>query len=106
MAFELPNMIERPSSPTLGELAEDLQAKIDLYWTSKELPLDSYTLAAVSEPAHHTSRSLLDPIAAVEISPAYPDYMVVGTYALLKAGEPGASVGQVRTGSISVVPVA
>jgi diphthine methyl ester acylhydrolase len=106
MAFELPNMIERPSSPTLGELAEDLQAKIDLYRASKELPPDSHTLAAVSEPTQHTSRSLSDPIAAVEISPAYPDYMVVGTYALLKVGEQGASVSQVRTGSISIVPVA
>jgi diphthine methyl ester acylhydrolase len=109
MAFELPNMIERPSSPTLGELAEDLQAKIGLYRTSKELSPElspkSHTLAAVSEPAQHTSRTLLGPIAAVEISPAYPDYMVVGTYALLKAGEQGVSVGQVRTGSISVVPV-
>lgn len=106
MAFELPSMIEPPSSPTLGELAEDLQAKIDLYRTSKELSPECHTLAAVSEPAQHTSRTLLDPIAAVEISPAYPDYMVVGTYALLKAGEQGVSVGQVRTGSISVVPVA
>jgi diphthamide biosynthesis protein 7 len=106
MAFELPNMIERPSSPTLGELAEDLQAKIDLCRTSKELSPESHTLAAVSEPAQHTSRTLLGPIAAVEISPSYPDYMVVGTYSLLKAGEQGVSVGQVRTGSISVVPVA
>ena len=106
MAFELPSMIEPPSSPTLGELAEDLQAKIDLYRTSKELSPECHTLAAVSEPAQHTSRTLLDPIAAVEISPAYPDYMVVGTYALLKVGEQGVSVGQVRTGSISVVPVA
>jgi diphthine methyl ester acylhydrolase len=106
MAFELPSMIEPPSSPTLGELAEDLQAKIDLYRTSKELSPECHTIAAVSEPAQHTSRTLLDPIAAVEISPAYPDYMVVGTYALLKAGEQGVSVGQVRTGSISVVPVA
>ena len=106
MAFKLSNMIECPSSPTIGELAEDLQAKIDLYRTSKELSPDSHALAAISEPAQHTSRSLLDPIAAVEITPAYPDYMVVGTYALLKAGEQGASVGQVRTGSISIVPVA
>jgi diphthamide biosynthesis protein 7 len=106
MALELPKMIERPSSPTLGELAEDLQAKIDLYRTSKELSPESHTLVAVSDPAQYTSRTLLGPIAAVEISPAYPDYMVVGTYALLKAGEQGASVGQVRTGSISVVPVA
>jgi diphthine methyl ester acylhydrolase len=106
MAFELPSMIEPPSSPTLGELAEDLQAKIDLYRTSKELSPECHPIATVSEPAQHTSRTLLDPIAAVEISPAYPDYMVVGTYALLKVGEQGVSVGQVRTGSISVVPVA
>jgi diphthamide biosynthesis protein 7 len=106
MAFELPDMIECPSSPTLGELTEDVQAKIDLYRTSKKLSPNSHALAAVSEPAQHTSRILLDPIAAVKISPAYPDYMVVGTYALLKADEQGASVGQVRTGSISIVPVA
>jgi diphthamide biosynthesis protein 7 len=106
MAFELPSTIERPSSPTLGDLVKDLQAKVDLYRTSQEPSPDSHPLATVSEPGQHTSRTLSDPIAAVEISPAYPDYMVVGTYALLKAGEQGATVDQVRTGSISIVSVA
>jgi diphthine methyl ester acylhydrolase len=63
-------------------------------------------MTAVHEPAHYTARTLSDPIAAVEICPAHQDYMIIGTYALLKADEKGVSAGQVRTGSISVVPLA
>ena len=106
MAFELANVRERPSSPSLRELTEGVQKKIDLYRSSKDDSSHSPTMAAVPEPPHYTSRDLSDPIAAVEICPAYPDYMIVGTYALLKRGEPEASVGQIRNGSISVVPLA
>jgi diphthamide biosynthesis protein 7 len=103
MPFELP---KRPSSPSLRDLSEELQKKIDQYRSSRDDSPRSPSIAAVREPAHYTSRTLSDPIAAVEICPAFPDYMIVGTYALLKADEQGVSASQVRTGSISVVPLA
>jgi diphthamide biosynthesis protein 7 len=107
MAFELPKLRERrSSSPSLRELSEEVQKKIDLYRSSKDDSPRSPIIAAVPEPANYTSRTLSDPIAAVEICPAYPDYMIIGTYALLKSDEPAVSVGQVRNGSVSVVPVA
>src|SRR3954468_20107477 len=62
-------------------------------------------MAAVLEPAIFTSRTLREPIAAVEICPNDPEYTIVGTYALLKPDQEGVSDSQVRTGSISVVPL-
>jgi diphthine methyl ester acylhydrolase len=106
MAFELPKLPERPSLPSLRELSEEVQKKIDLYRSSKDNSPRSPTTATVPEPAHYTTRTLLDPIAAVEICPAYPEYMIIGTYALLKPDEQGVLAGQVRTGSISVVSLA
>ena len=106
MAFELPKFTERSSSPTLRELTEAVQRKIDLYRPANEDCPRSPTMAAVPEPAHYTSRTLSEPVAAVEVCPAHPDYMVIGTYALLKSDEPEASIGQIRTGSISVLPLA
>lgn len=109
MSFEVPKLLgpsEPPSSPSLRQLNEEVQKKVDQYRSSKPDPARSPTLAAVPEPAEYTSRTLADPIAAVEICPANPDYMIVGTYALLKPDDQGVSASQVRTGSISVVPLA
>ena len=103
---ELPSSSEAPSSLSLRELSDKVQAKVNQYRSSKADSPRSPTLAAISEPARYTSRALTGPIAAVEICPAHPDYMIVGTYALLKPDQPGVSASQVRTGSISVVPLA
>ena len=106
MTFGLPNLQKRSSSPSLQELTEAVQKKIELYRSSKTSSLCRPTMATVPEPAIFTSRTLADPIAAIEICPAYPEYMIVGTYALLKHDEEGASKSQVRKGSIYVVPLA
>jgi diphthamide biosynthesis protein 7 len=108
MSFELPKLpsiSEPPSSPSLRKLSDEVQKKIDQYRSSKEDSPRSPTLATVPEPAEYTFRTLADPIAAVEICFANPDYMIVGTYALLKPDGQRVSASQVRTGSISVVPL-
>ena len=95
---------ERPASPTIRELTDNLQMQLDLYKSSKGPP-HSPTLATVPEPEDFTSRTAAAPVAAVAISPACPDYMVVGTYALLRPDEPETSIGQIRNGSVYVLPV-
>jgi len=57
------------------------------------------------EPSQHTSRQTSQDIAAVEICPAYPDYMVVGTYTLVKDDDDKDYASQVRKGTLLVMPV-
>ena len=59
----------------------------------------------MAEPSSYTSRTLAEPIAAVAVCPEYPEYIVIGTYNLLKPDEGGAGPTQIRTGSIKVLPV-
>lgn len=100
-------MVERPASPTLGELAENLQKALDLHRSTYDSPAShSLSLVAETEPANFTSRIFGEPIACVAISPDSPEYMLIGTYALLKKDEVGESRNQVRTGSVSVLPLA
>ena len=106
MALELPLCTQRPSSPSLRELSEDVQKKIDLHRSSKYDSVRPRTMVVVPEPAIFTSRTLKDPIAAIEICPTYPDYAVIGTYALRKPDDLRDSAGQVRNGSVIVVPLA
>ncbi len=104
MSSEFSFETERPASPTMRELADNVQKQLDFYKSSKSPPRSS-TIATAPEPADFISRTAAGPVAAVAISPAYPDYMTIGTYALLKPDEPEASVGQIRNGSIYVLPV-
>jgi hypothetical protein len=57
------------------------------------------------EPLQHTSRQTSQDIAAVEICPAYPEYMVVGTYTLVKEDDDKDHASQVRKGTLLVMPV-
>ena len=59
----------------------------------------------MAEPSSYTSRTLAEPIAAVAVCPEYPEYMVVGTYSLLKPDEEGPKPTQIRTGSVIVLPL-
>ena len=102
MAINLTKSSDRSSSPSLQELADNLQRAIDLHRSNTDASRRSSTSVMVPEPANFTSRTQAGPIAALAISPAHPEYMIVGTYALLKPNETSVSPGQVRTGSISV----
>lgn len=45
-------------------------------------------------------------VDAIEICPAHPEYMVIGTYSLLKTNDPRDYEGQTRRGTIQVMEVA
>lgn len=57
------------------------------------------------EPQKYTSRDAPEEIDTIEICPAYPDYMVVGTYSLVKKDDPKDYEHQFRKGMLIVMPV-
>lgn len=58
------------------------------------------------QPTEWTAREIQQDIAAVEICPAHPKYMVIGTYTLVKKDDQKDYPSQVRKGEILVIPVA
>jgi len=57
------------------------------------------------EPEEFSSRTAPQEVDTVEICPVYPDFMVYGTYALIKEDEHRPHEAQVRKGLIQVLPV-
>ena len=54
---------------------------------------------------NYTARTAPGDVDTIEICPAYPDFMIFGTYNLVKPGEPRDYPSQVRKGLIEVIPV-
>ena len=57
-----------------------------------------------TEITEYTARTAVEDVDCIEICPQYPDYMIYGTYSLVSAKE-REYVGQIRTGTIHVLPV-
>lgn len=58
-----------------------------------------------SEPEDYVSRTASQEIDTVEISPQHPEYMVIGTYSLVKTSEPRDYEAQTRKGTLQILPV-
>lgn len=58
-----------------------------------------------TNPEDYTTRSLDQEIDAVAICPAHNDYMIIGTYSLIKKDDPTEYAGQSRRGSLRVMTV-
>ncbi|EXJ59616.1 hypothetical protein A1O7_03762 [Cladophialophora yegresii CBS 114405] len=59
----------------------------------------------VASISQYTTRTLDQEIDTVAICPVHPDYMIVGTYSLVKKDAPTSYVGQTRQGSLRVMTV-
>ena len=57
-----------------------------------------------TEITDYTARTAVEDVDCIEICPQYPDYMIYGTYSLVSAKE-REYIGQIRTGTIHVLPV-
>ena len=100
--LQLPN---HPETKTLDELCGEVQQNNECICATT--PNQSSTMAEVPEPTSFTTRSTLpENICSIAICPAYPKFMIVGTYSLADARDPDRPSGQVRGGSVHVLPVA
>lgn len=57
------------------------------------------------EPEDYVSRTASQEIDTVEISPRHPEYMVIGTYSLVKTSEPRDYEAQTRKGALQLLRI-
>ncbi|KIW89035.1 uncharacterized protein Z519_10520 [Cladophialophora bantiana CBS 173.52] len=62
-------------------------------------------MANISEDIEYSSRTVDQDVDTVAICPLHPEYMIIGTYSLLKKDEPCDYNGQTRRGSLQVTTV-
>ncbi|OAP58960.1 hypothetical protein AYL99_06257 [Fonsecaea erecta] len=105
-----------PPAPSITELMNMVKASIRSYRAKQQAaggsvpdrvsPLSLIKMAtATEEDIEYTARTADQEVDTVAICPTHPDYMVVGTYSLLKKDEPGDYTGQTRRGSLQVMTV-
>ncbi|EXJ85810.1 hypothetical protein A1O1_06179 [Capronia coronata CBS 617.96] len=110
-----------PKQP-LNELMQTIKANITRYRTQQaSLPesanwhlkrttstdLTSTIMALYEEPEiEYTTRTADQEVCAVEICPDHPEYMIIGTYSLVKKDDRRDYEAQTRRGTIQVMPVA
>lgn len=92
--------------PTLHELMQTVKANIKKY-RAEHAGLPSFSPSKMAEPPEieYVSRAADQEVDAVEICPDHPEYMVIGTYSLVKKDEPCDYDGQTRKGTIQVMTV-
>ncbi|KIW74740.1 hypothetical protein Z517_11510 [Fonsecaea pedrosoi CBS 271.37] len=105
--------------PSLSELMNMVKANIRSYRAEQAAqvaaaggiapprtsPLSLVKMAGVSEEMEYTSRTADQEVDTVAICPSHPEYMIIGTYSLLKKDEPCDYTGQTRRGSLQVMTV-
>lgn len=103
---------------TLNELMQTIKANIKRYraeQASLSLPNPTrrhhHIPTIIMEPGtlevkEYTTRTADQEICAVEICPAHPEYMIIGTYSLVKNEDRRDYEAQTRRGTLQVTPVA
>ncbi|KIV96786.1 hypothetical protein PV10_00604 [Exophiala mesophila] len=96
------------SKPSLTDLIKNLKLILQSrYSATKQNSRDRHPLSKMepSEPQDYVTRTALQEIDTVEISPLHPEYMVIGTYSLVKTSEPRDYEAQTRKGTLQILPV-
>lgn len=95
------------SEPSINELMEKVKASIEKYKAERgnRPRLSLSVLRMADAEIAFTSRTADQEVDTVEICPEHPEYMIIGTYSLLKKDDPCDYIGQMRRGTIQVMPV-
>ncbi|KIX07650.1 uncharacterized protein Z518_02303 [Rhinocladiella mackenziei CBS 650.93] len=97
-----------PPKPSLNELMQTVKANVKKYRAERPSLLKPTTsMLKMDEPEiESSSRAADQEVDTVEICPEHPEYMIIGTYSLVKKGEPCDYEGQSRRGTLQVMTVA
>ncbi|KAJ9604104.1 hypothetical protein H2200_011627 [Cladophialophora chaetospira] len=113
-----------PKSNSIAQFVANVKANIQRYCAAKtrahqgtftddnltQLPYSPTTFVRMAAEARlpqveYTTRTLDQEIDTVAICPSHPDYMIIGTYSLVKNDSQASYVGQSRLGSLRVMTV-